>query len=237
MAEDDEEAQPASLSLASIDETPQAASSFESYRPQGDVYRGPIPASASLASYYSYQSDRMPAFPPRSSAGPNLFGAPVAHVSAPAPSPMFGSMNKTSDLINSSYAATVAAGREVDTHGHDTEFEYQYNVPSNQTGKLCTVCLSISTKIQFRSSLDNQEVMTAGKLLLPELLTRGAQALLDQYKNVKVYKEENCVLCLDEGADTVFYTCGHQCCHLACAGEKLTKCPICRGHITASLKV
>ena len=59
----------------------------------------------------------------------------------------------------------------------------------------------------------------------------------------KIFESDECVVCTDgkkdeRNLDTIFYQCGHQCCHYEC-GKKLSpqKCPLCREYISAFIKV
>ena len=47
---------------------------------------------------------------------------------------------------------------------------------------------------------------------------------------------ETCVVCMDAQASTVLLECGHICCCAKC-GEKISRCPICRMHITRVVNV
>lgn len=137
--------------------------------------------------------------------------------------------------INNSSAATVESGEIVSTQGSNTGWVYKYDVPSNQTGKLVCLGLSVAEGLTFKAPMPTSEVAEAGRLLIAELKEKGAAALS---KEVKVYPEEQCVVCLDGHTEVVFCRCGHQCCCNNCS-QNLTvlKCPVCRGHISALLPV
>lgn len=51
----------------------------------------------------------------------------------------------------------------------------------------------------------------------------------------KIFKSEDCVICLESDIDCVLYSCAHKCGHSTCL-ETLNKCPVCRKSIIAKLK-
>jgi hypothetical protein len=121
------------------------------------------------------------------------------------------------------FAAEVAGGRRVDTTGTSTGFTYAYDVSSNVTGKLCCVSLSILENLALRDELTDNEIIALAKADIEK-----------EMEDVQVFKEENCIVCLEEGNDAIIYRCGHQCMHLTCLGGQ-TRCPMCRAPIRATI--
>jgi hypothetical protein len=151
----------------------------------------------------------------------------------------FGGRSTANNMIQSSYAAQVTSGRTVDVSSNNTGFNYIYDVPSNQTGKLCTICISISTQLRFMPSLTDFEIIEAATIALNELIQNGYNRTLI---NLKRYRSEICVICMDDDInhriDCVFYQCGHECCHIECIDRNIVRmCFICRKGITAVLKI
>ncbi|CAH2316928.1 E3 ubiquitin- ligase LRSAM1 [Pelobates cultripes] len=49
-------------------------------------------------------------------------------------------------------------------------------------------------------------------------------------------RNSECVVCLEQEAQTIFLTCGHVCCCSKC-GDALHTCPLCRGAITQRIRI
>ncbi len=65
--------------------------------------------------------------------------------------------------------------------------------------------------------------------------------LIDEYVNQtyiplisKVYKTDECVCCLENSTNTLFYTCGHSCVCVECS-KNINRCPMCQNGITVTL--
>ena len=134
---------------------------------------------------------------------------------------------KGKDVRGESLVSEVSGGEELTDEKvidmDDLEFDWNHLSPQ------CVFSLSVAPTLTFTN------VPSFGTL------TRWAQALFQSRKNAtfkvnKTYRSDACCICLedDSGPDIVFYACGHACCHATCA-TKLTNCPLCRGHITATL--
>lgn len=131
--------------------------------------------------------------------------------------------------IMESKAATVRGGRTIDVATTETGIEYEYDAPSRP----CILGLSVSDKLRFRPVA-----------LSASMPAERAKELIDGYVHkryaeflaAKTYTSSSCCICLDDGPDVVFYQCGHQCTHRACA-KTLTECPFCRQSIAAQLDV
>lgn len=132
--------------------------------------------------------------------------------------------------VMESKAATVRGGRTIEVATTETSIEYEYDAPSRP----CILGLSVSDKLRFRHVAPDAATLSA----------QTAKELIDGYVNkryaeflaTKTYTSSSCCICLDDGPDVVFYACGHQCTHRACA-KTLTDCPFCRQSIVAQLDV
>jgi len=133
-------------------------------------------------------------------------------------------------LVMESHAAAVAAGRRVEVHSVETGRMYAFDRPSAP----CILGLSVAPALCL---------LPEHLSLLPELIEEAKASIValmqgkvaDLLAGTKVFKEDECVLCLDEQPDTVLLTCGHQCLHGACAAG-LTRCPVCRNSISAAIR-
>lgn len=136
------------------------------------------------------------------------------------------------DVIKQSYACNVRQGQFLSESGVYSGTNYEYNVSSNQTGHLCCLSLSVHFGLKFTQSLTTQELTECGEDLIKAYIGAQQTTYLDQLK--KVFTQDECSICLEKNIDTVFYDCGHACCHKVCVGTQ-TKCPLCRRHIVAIL--
>lgn len=140
------------------------------------------------------------------------------------------------NLIDDSYASKIVAGRDVVINSTKCTIEFNYDVQSTP----CIICLSVSDKLEFvEDDTDEEALKTTATSMIDEFVKNATKRLLDKIKTV--YKEDNCVICMEgenEGrpTDTVFYQCGHQCCHYECGG-KLKQCPLCRGQVAGVIKI
>ncbi len=135
------------------------------------------------------------------------------------------------DMIDQSYAATVDTGRHIQENIGYTGVDYDFEQPSVP----CILGLSICENVAFYSSPNKDWIMASAFPIIDDYIANNAKIYVDKLK--KVYKEENCCICLEEEPDTVIYQCGHQCLHKSCMSENVDSCPLCRGHITAQIKV
>ena len=70
--------------------------------------------------------------------------------------------------------------------------------------------------------------------MIQDIIKNKSQELLKRI--VQIFKEDECVICMEDGVDAVYYQCGHQCCHYKCSKELPDKkCPLCRNHIVATI--
>ena len=142
----------------------------------------------------------------------------------------FVSKGVSSDIIKDSYAGSVSTGRKIKVYSNETGIEYNYETPSAP----CVIGLSVSDKIDFRMNPSPEEYQEMAAELLKNVTESSLKEYLDNL--TRVYIETNCVICLDDAPDSVFYQCGHQCCHYGCVNN-IRKCPMCRLHITATINL
>ncbi len=145
------------------------------------------------------------------------------------------SLDLPEDFIKESYATKVGAGRDIVVNSTETGIEYSFDTPC----EACVIGLSISDKLKINSEPDNKDLLEEAKLIVADLIKNHGKDLLAKLE--KLFESEECAICLEgkkDGRvlDTVFYQCGHQCCHSDCS-TSLRKCPLCRTHISASIRV
>jgi hypothetical protein len=136
----------------------------------------------------------------------------------------------TQQIIDDSYAATVGAGKQIAVNSAFTGIEYDYDSTSCQ----CIIGLSVSPDIQFRDTHNPDDLIVEGRASIQDIIKNKSMDMLDSIN--KVYVSNECVVCLEDTVDSVYYQCGHQCCHYEC-GKELTKCPMCRSCIVATIKI
>lgn len=95
--------------------------------------------------------------------------------------------------------------------------------------------LSVNTSMQMHH-VDPKSV--------PDYVTEWVQALMASRRCEliegidRIFKADECVLCLQPDPDLLILGCAHQCLHAACVqGHRMDKCFMCRGNITATLKI
>jgi hypothetical protein len=146
--------------------------------------------------------------------------------------------SQSDDTIKDSLASRVTSGdRTIDTIGYYSGVNYSFNTASVP----CCISLSVSNKIVFGDEPNFEHFVALAKEMIQDYMTAGAKAFLE--KLTTIFKSDVCGICLDgvdsdtpNQLDCVFYQCGHQCCHYEC-GKTLNKCPMCRTHITAKIRV
>lgn len=133
-------------------------------------------------------------------------------------------------VISSSIAASVRQGTRVHETSGFTGVTYKYDVSSNITGRLCCISLSICHDIEFMPAMIDSEFVERVKQLVQQYIDKQNDKYISDM--TKIYPQEDCVVCLENGVDTLFYDCGHACCHKKCI-ETVKNCPLCRRHINA----
>jgi len=116
-----------------------------------------------------------------------------------------------------------------------TNIEYLHDVPTNLDNKLCIVDL-------FLSNADASDIMPKlSKKITQREIAGLARMTVDEYierdtiQKIKVYKSDECIICLDETNEpnAIVIPCGHMCLHIGCIADFrwLAQCPVCRGSI------
>jgi len=129
--------------------------------------------------------------------------------------------------IGQTQAGQLQWGRAVEVKSGFTGLEYEYNIPSNPT----VLCLSIHLGMKFFAAPNYEQLAQAE---IQDWICNEGKNILARL--VAVYKSDNCVIDLESAADTIIAQCGHQCLNAKNA-IGLTKCPLCRGHIDALIRV
>jgi len=142
---------------------------------------------------------------------------------------------KNRHLIENSFASTVSTGRTMVVNSSESGLGYNYDTPSVP----CVIGLSIYEKLNFRTGPKKEDLIKLGKVHIKDIVENASKVLLSELE--KIYISSSCAICLEGIEDnnplnSVLYQCGHQCCHYEC-GSKLEKCPLCRKHITANIKI
>ncbi|CAH6418146.1 Hypothetical protein HVR_LOCUS21 [uncultured virus] len=136
------------------------------------------------------------------------------------------------DIVDNSWAAKIGGGRKIEVRSGFTGKTYAFDNHSTP----CTLGLSVAKNLVFYDAPPDEDLMITAQSMLDEMEKQQYEQL--RAALTKVYESDQCVVCLedDKTPDTIFYACGHQCCHKNCLGTQ-TKCPLCRLHITARLDV
>jgi hypothetical protein len=138
------------------------------------------------------------------------------------------------DTRSFGYAATVTGGRVVDTRGKRTGSSYVYNVSSNISDQLCCVSLSIASALILSDPIEKEEILTLARYQINDMAAGSTQSLLEKFRKEggRVYRESQCVICLEDNNDAIIYRCGHQCVHMTCIQNE-RRCPMCRSPVVA----
>lgn len=129
--------------------------------------------------------------------------------------------------VGKSLTADITYGQDVNEKFQPAVVDFAYHCPA----EVVVIGLSVMENLQFiEPNID--EMTEEAKIQLDIIIKDGLKYLLDSLQTI--YKSEECVICLDDAPDSVFYQCGHQCCHAKCA-ERLNKCPMCRSFISAKI--
>jgi hypothetical protein len=134
------------------------------------------------------------------------------------------------DTIMDSRASRIQYGeRHIDVNSSQTGNEYDYD----RAARPCVLGLSVSLELCFaiKQSLDDADLRTEAMALI----STYAQSKYADFLAGKLHLVDECVICLSEGPDVVFFSCGHCCTHRQCA-KTLLKCPLCRGLVVARLQ-
>jgi hypothetical protein len=141
--------------------------------------------------------------------------------------------NLNDETVKKSYVGEVKAGRKIKESSRTMAIEFDYTV----TSPLCRLGLSINETMVFVRRLFQEEYKdwnNEAKKMIEEFVKNESTSLLEKIN--KIYTANECVICLadEKPIDTVYYQCGHKCCHKEC-GLKLIRCPVCRTVISATI--
>jgi hypothetical protein len=137
---------------------------------------------------------------------------------------------KMDTIVNNSSAATVRGGRQMTVNSNVTNKTYAFD---NHSIK-CTLGLSVAEGLKFRDPPAREELKEIGNVIIEHYMKDTLNLYLSHLNTI--YTSEECVICMDGKPDSVIYSCGHQCCHYDCISKEI-KCPLCRNHITANIKL
>ena len=129
-------------------------------------------------------------------------------------------------FVMESSIAEISGGSKVVVNSVASGIEYDYN----RMARKCVVGLSVNENLEF-INVDTEFVDE-----IKEQIAQFNLGKYDEFLKSKIYEAEECVICLEDGVDTVLYQCAHKCGHYACI-EKVNKCPVCRGHIKAKIRI
>lgn len=134
------------------------------------------------------------------------------------------------DVVKNSFASKVDKGRyiKVKSKQSTTIFSHYLKTKPRRLG------LSVSDRLVFRKKPNNDKLAELGRNLIQNISRKNNPGSLLFDKLNKVYDSNECVVCLENSTNCIFYQCGHKCCHYNCAKD-LDQCPLCRGYISAYL--
>ncbi|AYV78015.1 MAG: hypothetical protein Edafosvirus3_93 [Edafosvirus sp.] len=138
------------------------------------------------------------------------------------------------DIVGGSFIGKVTTGKKMVVNWTNSTVDFNYAITSVK----CKIGLSIEEKLQFNAVLNSVQLLEQAKAMFNDITKNESKSLMDSI--MKIYESEMCIICLEnkesQKLDTIFYQCGHQCCHYAC-GNTLTRCPLCQKYITSMLRV
>ena len=135
------------------------------------------------------------------------------------------------DMVMDSKSARLEYGeRHITVNSSHTGHEYAYD----RAGAPCVLGLSVAPAIQFTPA-DRQMTPSQLEVAARDLIIAFVERKYADFLAHKTYESDSCVICLDNGPDVCFVSCGHICTHRKCAAS-LQKCPVCRAEIAARLQ-
>jgi len=134
------------------------------------------------------------------------------------------------DIVGMSFVGRITSGREI-IQNDSVKTNVEYN--SNLSAK-CKIGLSMFEGLTIEKVNDEsiQLLVESGKRMIQNFKQGIDNDYLTQLS--KIYKEDTCVICLDDNPNLIFFQCGHQCMHQKC-DNKMTHCPLCRLKIVAKI--
>lgn len=144
----------------------------------------------------------------------------------------FGSRDSsdiTQKIINNSNAAEMKQGEKVEVKCKPANMGFNYLIQSPP----CILGLSVEEDLVFNEKtwdVESNEVQTIFSTMVDQYVKKK----YEEFLMVKIFPNGDCVVCLCEDANMIFYRCGHQCVHPGCDPDnKLEACPMCREKIVA----
>ena len=133
--------------------------------------------------------------------------------------------------VKDSEIGTIAYGTDrLVVNTLQTDIEYEYTTPSRP----CILGLSIAENLEF-IEVDLTKKINDLKIDATQILENIMNKKFNDFIKNKIYKSEECAICLLPNNDCILYTCAHNCGHYKCM-ESITRCPICRTYISAKIK-
>lgn len=220
---------------------------MDSTRPRGGAY------AATLAYECEYEDDETCGVGVRiggssrtkgaSSGGGAFATTSVAHGTSPllfqsassVPTGEYVSATPTGDEIQGSQAGQVVKGSQTISVSTDwTGQRYAYDLPGER------VCfgLSVWRDMRLLETLTHEEARQEAQMQLKDAVENHGRALLELLS--KVFKQEECTICLANAPDVIFFQCGHQCLCQDCSNgspqaQQEKRCYMCRAPIAARI--
>ena len=112
------------------------------------------------------------------------------------------------------------------TETSETSINYDYE----NTSHPCILGLSVIENISV-SEIEYNDVKS---LLLESINSIVVNSCENYMKDIIVYNNDVCCVCLNKKPDVLFYKCGHMCVDKECS-TNIKKCPLCRDNIYAKI--
>jgi len=141
----------------------------------------------------------------------------------------------SSDIVNQSHIGKIAYGEDkIEVKGHETDIMYEFD----RTSRPCVIGLSINENLVF-TQVDISKRVEELKSEAQTFVTSIKNKQFSDFLKGKTYDSDACIICLMEEpkCDSIIFTCAHKCTHFTCLTETLDRCPVCRTHVVATLKV
>ena len=95
--------------------------------------------------------------------------------------------------------------------------------------------LSVVKGLVFVQPPTDEELIDIADMMIADDIAISAEFYKEQLGTI--FESESCVICLEDDTtpDSIFYACGHKCCHFDCSNS-IPVCPMCRLTITAKIR-
>jgi hypothetical protein len=135
--------------------------------------------------------------------------------------------------IAHSKVAGFAHGDKVAVYSGVTNVTYDYTLSSPR----CMIGMSVLEnvvieQIKQMSVTEAIDILKSHELSLNEL---NDKKLLLALKEIKTFKSDECVICMEDKPNILFLKCGHICTCSGNCSDNLSKCPICRNVILSKI--